>query len=64
MPEQAEWQPDDDNANDYRWHPHYARRRVDDVPQYDTRTIDEKFAELQIELRRLRAMVLMQVGEL
>ena len=28
MPEQAEWQPDNDNSGDYRWHPHYARRRA------------------------------------
>ena len=61
MPEQNEWQPDNDNANDYRWHPHYARRRVDETPQYDTRTLADKVEELTAELRTLRTLVAMVV---
>lgn len=64
MPEQNEWQPDNDNSGDYRWHPHYATHNDNDTPQYDTRTLAEKVAELQAELRKLRAVVLMQEGEL
>ncbi len=63
MPEQAEWQPDNDNSGDYRWHPHYARRwTVDAAPtQYDTRTLADKVEELQAELRTLRTLVAMVV---
>ncbi len=61
MPEQNEWQPDNDNSGDYRWHPHYARRTADDVPQYDTRTLADKVEELTAELRTLRTLVAMVV---
>ena len=65
MPEQSEWQPDTDNSGDYRWHPEYARRAIDSLnPAYDTRTLADKVAELDAEVKRLRALLVGQLGEL
>jgi hypothetical protein len=65
MPEQAEWQPDNDNSGDYRWHPSYARRAIDSLnPRYDTRTLAEKVEALEAEVKQLRALMVAQAGEL
>ena len=65
MPEQAEWQPNPDDAHDHCWHPSYARRAIDSLnPAYDTRTLADQVAELRAEVKQLRAVVLGQLGEL
>jgi hypothetical protein len=58
MPEQAEWQPNTDNAGDYRWHPTYARPAMDSLnPAYDTRTLAQKLDEALQRIAHLEAMM-------
>ena len=72
MSEQSEWQPDTDNAGDYRWHPSYAWRAIDSLkPTYDTRTLAQKLDDanrridaLEDENRRMRALLVGTIGEL